>query len=217
MQEVLFTFRQIAVRLITCAAIIGLALLGCAALSRAGAEEGGMALTAYNSTNLVRLHVKASGEDALAQRIKLAVKDEVLKCAAELSEGAASVEEATARIETGLPLIAQRAQAAVGRAGAAQSVEASLEVRCFPESMWNGLTLPAGDYQALTVSIGGGKASNWWCVLFPPLYPVDIANTRVVQVVPPAASARGLGMFELPAWAARLLGLAGMYPAHAKK
>ncbi len=211
------TLRQIAIRLVTCAVIVGLALLGCAALSRAGADDGEPALTAYNSTNLVRLHVKASAEDALSQRIKLAVKDEVLKCAVELAAGAGSMAEAAARIETGLPIIEERARAAVGRAGAAQSVEASFGVRSFSESAWNGRTLPAGDYQALTVLIGGGAASNWWCVLFPPLYPVDIANTRIVQVVPPAEPAKGLAMFELPAWAARLLGLAGMYPAQARK
>ncbi len=217
MQEVLFTMRQIAVRLVMCAAIVGLAVLGCAALSRVGANEGGPALTAYNSNNLVRLHVRASGEDALAQRIKLAVKDEVLKCTAELAEGAGSVEEATARIEDGILVIADRAQTAVGRTGAAQSVEAQLEVSRFGAAVWNGVLLPAGDYPALTVSIGGGKASNWWCVLFPPLYPIDIANTRLVQVTADGRQAKGLAMFELPAWAVRLLGLTGLYSALANK
>ena len=29
--------------------------------------------------------------------------------------------------------------------------------------------LPAGEYEALRVTIGEAKGQNWWCVMFPPL------------------------------------------------
>ena len=28
---------------------------------------------------------------------------------------------------------------------------------------------PAGNYEALTITLGKGEGENWWCVLFPPL------------------------------------------------
>ena len=30
-------------------------------------------------------------------------------------------------------------------------------------------TLPAGDYQALRISIGSGSGQNWWCMMYPAL------------------------------------------------
>lgn len=213
----LVTKRQTIARLVMCAVIAGLALLGCAAFSKAGADRGEMALTAYNSSNLVRLHVRASSEDPLAHRVKLAVKDEVLSCTAELAAGAPDLPSAAKAIEDGLPVIASRAQAAVGRAGASHQVEARLGVERFAESTWNGRVLPAGEDTTLTVSIGNGTGSNWWCVLFPPLYPIDIANSRLIEIADDAKPSRGLALFELPAWAARLLGLPSLYFAQAKK
>ena len=30
-------------------------------------------------------------------------------------------------------------------------------------------SLPAGRYQSLRVTLGGGQGHNWWCVAYPPL------------------------------------------------
>ena len=39
----------------------------------------------------------------------------------------------------------------------------------FPTKVYDGFTLPAGEYLALRVVIGKGAGQNWWCVVFPPL------------------------------------------------
>ena len=31
------------------------------------------------------------------------------------------------------------------------------------------MTLPAGFYTALRITIGQGTGKNWWCVMFPPM------------------------------------------------
>ncbi|MBE6696089.1 MAG: stage II sporulation protein R, partial [Ruminococcaceae bacterium] len=38
---------------------------------------------------------------------------------------------------------------------------------------YGDITFPAGNYEALNVTIGSGKGENWWCVLFPPLCVLD--------------------------------------------
>ena len=43
--------------------------------------------------------------------------------------------------------------------------------------------MPAGNYQALNVSIGKGAGSNRWCVLFPPLCFVDVTHGTVPESV----------------------------------
>jgi stage II sporulation protein R len=42
--------------------------------------------------------------------------------------------------------------------------------------MYGGLVYPAGNYEALRVTLGQGKGQNWWCVLFPPLCFIDAGS-----------------------------------------
>ena len=46
-------------------------------------------------------------------------------------------------------------------------------VRYIPEKTYGDITFPAGNYEALTITLGEGLGENWWCVLFPPLCLLD--------------------------------------------
>jgi stage II sporulation protein R len=37
----------------------------------------------------------------------------------------------------------------------------------FPEKSYGSYTFPAGEYEALEVTLGAGEGHNWWCVLYP--------------------------------------------------
>lgn len=43
----------------------------------------------------------------------------------------------------------------------------------FPQKEYNGKVYEEGEYESLLVTLGEGKGSNWWCVLFPPLCIVE--------------------------------------------
>ncbi|MPM42630.1 hypothetical protein SDC9_89297 [bioreactor metagenome] len=47
--------------------------------------------------------------------------------------------------------------------------EVELCTEYYPMRIYEGVSLPAGEYISLKVIIGSGKGKNWWCVLFPPL------------------------------------------------
>ena len=49
-------------------------------------------------------------------------------------------------------------------------------MRFIPEKTYGSLKFPAGNYEALTVTIGSGEGKNWWCVLYPPLCLIDTAR-----------------------------------------
>ena len=36
-----------------------------------------------------------------------------------------------------------------------------------------GEVYPAGEYEALRITLGRGEGKNWWCVMFPPLCVID--------------------------------------------
>ena len=39
----------------------------------------------------------------------------------------------------------------------------------FPTKTYETYSFPAGNYEALKITIGEGTGENWWCVMFPPL------------------------------------------------
>ena len=48
-------------------------------------------------------------------------------------------------------------------------VQAKLVNMSFDDRTYGNLTMPAGEYDALRITIGKAEGQNWWCVVFPPL------------------------------------------------
>lgn len=189
------------------------------------------ATPAYNSGNLIRLHVVAPGDDSQSQRLKFAVRDRVLDETGRLLQSADDANQAARILQANMSQIEAAAEEVVARSGTAHRVQAALGTFPFPGVLYGNVALPAGDYLALKVAIGPALGSNWWCVLFPPLCPVDLARARILEVeegtgaaclagLPAAAGSRPLTFelvmrarpltlaqltWEIPAWACRLL------------
>ena len=53
--------------------------------------------------------------------------------------------------------------------GFTYDVEAELVEMPFDERVYEDLTMPAGEYEALRITIGEAEGHNWWCVMYPPL------------------------------------------------
>lgn len=66
-----------------------------------------------------------------------------------------------------------------GEAG--ENVHAELTNTRFPEKTYGDCTFPAGNYDALRITIGEAKGKNWWCVLFPSLCFVDTVHGVVPE------------------------------------
>lgn len=50
----------------------------------------------------------------------------------------------------------------------------------FPLKTYGSYVYPAGDYEAILITLGDGIGENWWCVLFPPLCFIDFFNSATV-------------------------------------
>ena len=117
------------------------------------------------SGSLVRLHVIAASDSEYEQALKLRVRDSVLECLTPLIEGAEDASEAKETISGPLPEVLAAAESAAEGRGV--TVELSREA--YPTREYRAVTLPAGIYDSLRVTIGEGEGRNWWCVVFPPL------------------------------------------------
>ena len=47
--------------------------------------------------------------------------------------------------------------------------KAELTEMYFTTRTYDNVTLPAGTYTALRITLGSGEGKNWWCVMYPPL------------------------------------------------
>ena len=119
--------------------------------------------------NAVRLHILAHSDSEEDQTLKLKVRDAILALSADWQEEAATPAEALALAESRLPAIRETAQAVVAAAGYDYPVTAEVCRMYFTTRQYDTLTLPAGMYDAVRVSIGDGAGQNWWCVMYPPL------------------------------------------------
>ena len=50
----------------------------------------------------------------------------------------------------------------------------------FPAKLYGSFLYPAGEYEAILITLGEGNGSNWWCVLFPPLCFLDFSGGTTV-------------------------------------
>lgn len=163
---------------------VALLCLAClTALWFAGAPSAGTAW-AYNSDNLIRLHVIANSDSATDQATKLAVRDAVNAYLAPSLSGVTSVAAASDIVRAKLGEVEQVADAALAAAGITYTATAEYGRYAFPTRTYADLVVPAGDYDAVRVVLGDGAGRNWWCVIFPPLCFVDIATKQT-----PAAGA----------------------------
>ena len=116
-----------------------------------------------------RLHVLANSDSAEDQALKLRVRDRILEESAGLMDGVSTREEAEAAAAQSLPKLQAAAEDEIRQAGYGYSVQAEITHMYFPTRHYESVTIPAGEYDALRISIGEAKGKNWWCVLFPAL------------------------------------------------
>lgn len=122
---------------------------------------------------VLRLHVLANSDSEADQALKLAVRDRILKESRHLFSACASPAESKAIFLQERERLTKAAEDEIATGGFSYPVSLCLETAYFPMRSYDGLTLPAGEYEAVRVSIGDAEGKNWWCVMFPPLCFVD--------------------------------------------
>ena len=118
---------------------------------------------------VLRLHILANSDSAEDQALKLAVRDRILEESGELFGRADSKEEAVRAVDGRLDEIRRIAEEEVRRQGCADPVKVERTRMFFDTRTYDGFTLPAGQYDAVRVTIGRAQGHNWWCVLYPML------------------------------------------------
>ena len=119
--------------------------------------------------NLIRLHVVANSDEEEDQTLKLKVRDAVVDKLQETMQNLPNVEEAKAYLEAHLPELEEYVNQLIRALGFTDKAKITLAKEAFDTRDYDTFSLPAGQYEALRITIGEGKGKNWWCVVFPTL------------------------------------------------
>ncbi|OAS88102.1 MULTISPECIES: stage II sporulation protein R [Metabacillus] len=129
----------------------------------------------------IRLRILANSNSDEDQELKRMIRDEVNKEITQWVAELTSVETARQLIQSRLPDIEAIVEDVLERENKPQSYSVNFDNVSFPTKLYGNFIYPAGEYEAILISLGEAKGANWWCVLFPPLCFLDFSNGEAVQ------------------------------------
>ncbi|MBM7551778.1 stage II sporulation protein R [Thalassobacillus pellis] len=129
----------------------------------------------------IRLRILANSNQKADQELKREVRDKVNAEITKWVEELTSIEAARELIESRLPDIERIVAATIEEAGSGQSYQVDYDDSVkFPTKLYGNFVYPAGNYEAILITLGKGNGENWWCVLFPPLCFLDFSDGATV-------------------------------------
>jgi stage II sporulation protein R len=129
----------------------------------------------------IRLRILANSDSDSDQQLKRKVRDAVNQEITKWVKDLTSLEDAREVIQLHLSDIQKIAEKVVQEQNESQSVKAKFDLVQFPTKLYGQFLYPAGEYEAILITLGEGKGANWWCVLFPPLCFLDFSNGVAVS------------------------------------
>lgn len=135
------------------------------------------------SDEVFRLHILANSDSEEDQNLKLEVRDAVQKYCYNIYGNAETKQEAEQVISENLDDIISTAQDVVDNRGFDYKVDGEIVNMYFTNRVYEDITLPAGYYDAVRITIGSGEGHNWWCVMFPPICISTSENTAEISDV----------------------------------
>lgn len=127
----------------------------------------------------IRLRILANSDSIDDQLVKREIRDAIV---AEMNgwvtelEDPQDLDQARETIRNHMDELNELVGRELTNRGINYSYHVELKVVPFPTKLYGGTVYPAGDYEALRVTLGNGKGQNWWCVLFPPLCFIDAGS-----------------------------------------
>ncbi len=129
----------------------------------------------------IRLRILANSNSNEDQTVKRSIRDEVNESINEWVADLTSIEESRHVIKSRLAEIEAIVSKQLEMIGSRESFSVTFGEVAFPTKLYGDFVYPAGDYEAVLITIGEGLGDNWWCVLFPPLCFLDFSNGDAVQ------------------------------------
>lgn len=126
-----------------------------------------------------RLHILANSDSLEDQQTKYEVRDYILSDLGYIFGSCDTKDETKALAQRNIGLISDSVNDYLKLGGCDYRAVCTVEKCSFGTRKYGNYTLPAGEYDALKITLGKGEGENWWCVLFPSLC-IDAASECAV-------------------------------------
>lgn len=137
----------------------------------------------------IRLRIIANSDSVTDQWLKREVRDAIIAQMNTWVTQIGSYDEARQVVAKRLPELQTLVDKTIKDRGFSYPAVVDFGQVPFPTKLYGSYVYPAGNYEALRVRIGEANGQNWWCVLFPPLCFIDMANgDAVAHAAEPVAS-----------------------------
>lgn len=117
----------------------------------------------------IRIRILANSDSPEDQWIKREIQHRITAEVNSWHAAYTDIESARAIIREKLPELERVVGEELARYGYQYGHEVELGQVYFPAKVFGKETYPAGEYEALRITLGAGEGENWWCVMFPPL------------------------------------------------
>lgn len=117
--------------------------------------------------NYLRIHIRANSNDAVDQEVKYKVKDAVVDALIPVLSKCETKAEAVKTLRNNFSLIESVADNVLKANHFSYTSSARISNEFFPTRVYENITLPEGNYDALILNLGSGEGNNWWCVVYP--------------------------------------------------
>lgn len=121
------------------------------------------------SEKVFRLHIIANSNSMEDQKLKLKVRDRILNDFGKELMYIEDLETSKKIVESNLERIKLIAKDEIEKNGYNYDVSAYVTDMYFDTRKYGKISLPAGYYNAVRITIGNANGKNWWCVMFPPM------------------------------------------------
>ncbi|WP_416828589.1 stage II sporulation protein R [Ectobacillus polymachus] len=130
----------------------------------------------------IRLRILANSDSEADQALKRKVRDRVKEQIDTWVADLHSVDDARTIIQSRIPQLKQTVAKVLQEEHSNQQYKVEFGKNiAFPTKVYGNFVYPAGDYEAVLVTLGKGEGANWWCVLFPPLCFLDFGTGTAIQ------------------------------------
>lgn len=141
-------------------------------------------VTAKNLTipeDAIRFRVVPHSNEKVDQDVKLLVRDEIQNYMSNILQNVDNIDVSRKIISSNLSQINNKVEQVLQKENYNLPFTVNFGLNYFPTKEYKGITYDEGYYESLVITLGSGKGSNWWCVLFPPLCLIEAEESTEVE------------------------------------
>lgn len=129
----------------------------------------------------IRLRIIANSDSEYDQEIKMKVKTKIQNELSVLLKDVDNIMESRQIIANNFSNLDKLVSDTLSEENYDLGYKINYGYNYFPQKEYNGKVYEEGEYESLLVTLGEGRGSNWWCVLFPPLCIVEAEEDDEVK------------------------------------